>query len=171
MQRILIIFSLSIFVFLQSALVSASQACVETLKSLTVQEQFACLNDFNYTLPNWESKVAMAIRNFDPRTDHQVAAAAFDVVRRSGSTNTELAEAISFQLQHQAPLYQERDKWHVLRLRAYAFVTLSEIGVPASAYPMLTDTLMYVDERMQSVEFGAALRAEVLRQLRGTGQK
>lgn len=144
---------------LLAAWVNGSFACGDNFSAQPVQEQLACISHFDYDKPHWQPKLAAIIRTFDGRTDHRVAAAAFDSVRHSGATNTELAEAISLQLQHQAPLYQERDKWHVLRLRAYAFVTLAEIGVPQSALPMLTDALMYVDERMQSVEFGAALRA------------
>lgn len=47
----------------------------------------------------------------------------------------------------------------VVRLRAYVFVTLSEIGFPASALPVLLDTLAHVDERLTVMEVAAAARA------------
>src|SRR4029079_15424645 len=47
----------------------------------------------------------------------------------------------------------------VIRLRAYVMVTLSEIGFPASALPALLDTLAHLDERLMSLEVGAAARA------------
>lgn len=47
----------------------------------------------------------------------------------------------------------------VVRLRAYVFVTLSEIGFPASALPALLDALAHVDERLTVVEIAAAARA------------
>lgn len=95
----------------------------------------------------------------DGITDHRVVAALLDRVRRQGRAARDAADAVANLLPHQSAIYRGRDKWHVLRLRAYVFATLSDIGVPDTALPMLVDTLAHVDERMMAIEFGAAVRA------------
>jgi hypothetical protein len=62
-------------------------------------------------------------------------------------------------LSHRCVLYQERDKLQVIRLRSYIMVTMSDIGVPRSAVPLLLDSLAFVDERSPVLEVGAAVRA------------
>jgi protein SCO1/2 len=104
------------------------------------------------------SQLARLLEDCDRTTDHRVIAGLLDVVRSQGEHTRELAGIVSRFLPHQADIYQGRDKWHVLRLRAYTFLTLSEIGFPDSAMPMLVDALAYVDERMSAVEVGAATR-------------
>lgn len=140
---------------------SEEESCLEFLFSLVPGKQVDCLQNV---------RLRSAASSFDPSTvthllaesngstDHRVIAGLLDVVRARGVKGHELAEAIARLLPHQADIYRGRDKWHVLRLRAYAFVTLSEIGFPESAMPMLVDALAYVDGRMSAVEFGAAVR-------------
>jgi len=101
---------------------------------------------------------AQLLRDCDSKTDHRVIASLLYLVRREGKSTVELSEAVSSLLPYQADIYPERDKWHVLRLRAYTFSTLSDIGFTQSAMPMLTDALAYVDERMSALEFGAVAR-------------
>ena len=105
------------------------------------------------------SQIPLLLLNCTEKTDHRDIACLLDVVRRQGEQANELANLVARFLPHQANIYQGRDKWHVLRLRAYTFITLSEIGFPESAMPMLYDALVYVDERMKAIEFGAAVRA------------
>jgi len=61
-------------------------------------------------------------------------------------------------LSYEAAIYQDRDKWEVLRLRSYILLTLGEIGFPDSAIPFLEDALAYVDERMNAVELASAIK-------------
>jgi len=105
------------------------------------------------------AQLAALLERSTGSTDHHVIAGVLDAVRAHAATAGDLAETLSELLGHQAAIYQDRDKWQVLRLRAYLFVTLGEIGLPDSALPMLVDALAYVDERMSAVEFGAAVRA------------
>jgi hypothetical protein len=96
----------------------------------------------------------------DGATDDAAIAAALDTVRAAGShAAPAAAETLSGLLPHRAKLYRERDKYLVVRLRAYIVVALSEIGVPPSAIPSLLDTLANADERMMPMEIGAAARA------------
>lgn len=140
---------------------TGEKSCLEFLYLLQPSKQVDCLQTSR--LPATASlvslrTVAQLLGESDGSTDHRVIAGLLDIVRAQGVEAHELAESISQLLPHQANIYRERDKWHVLRLRAYAFVTLSEIGFPESAMPMLVDALAFVDERMSPVEFGAAIR-------------
>lgn len=95
----------------------------------------------------------------DGTTDHLAVAAALDELRAMGKRAAPAAETLSALLAHRAPLYRDRDKSEVVRLRAYVLVTLSEIGFPASAEWALFDTLAHVDDRITAREIGAAARA------------
>lgn len=95
----------------------------------------------------------------DGSTDDAVIASALDVLRSAGPKAAPAAETLSGLLPHRSPLYRGRDKFQVVRLRAYIMVTLSEIGFPRSAMPALLDTLANLDERMSPVEVAAAARA------------
>mgnify|MGYP001607101170 CR=1 FL=1 len=135
--------------------------CLNRFGSLELDEQLSCLQQAKRAAiadVSANSQLARLLENCDGNIDHRVIAGLLDVVRNQGQNAHELAEIVSRFLPHQADIYQGRDKWHVLRLRAYTFVTLSEIGFPDSALPMLVDALAYVDERMSAVEFGAATR-------------
>jgi hypothetical protein len=106
-----------------------------------------------------EQAIAL-LRASDGSTDDHQIAAALDVVRRDGPHASRGARAAVYQLlPHHARVYRERDKILVLRLRAYAFATLSDIGVPDAALPMLLDAVAHLDERMTAIEVGAAVRA------------
>jgi len=95
----------------------------------------------------------------DGATNDVAIVAALDALRAMRGKAVPAAETVSALLPHRAKLYRERDKYLVVRLRAYAMVTLSEIGVPRSAVPALLDTLANVDDRMMPVEVAAAARA------------
>lgn len=94
----------------------------------------------------------------DRSTDHKTIAAIVTDIRKSGIRSAAISELLSNMLSYQAEIYQDRDKWEVLRLRAYILLTLGETGFPASAIPMLEDALAYVDNRMKVVELGAAIK-------------
>lgn len=136
--------------------------CLGQFVSLKLDEQLSCLRQAREAAIadlGANSQLARLVESCDRHTDHRVIAGLLDVVRSQRLNARELGQIVSRLLPHQADIYQGRDKWHVLRLRAYTFVTLSEIGFPDSAMPMLVDALAYVDERMSAVEFGAATRA------------
>ena len=91
-------------------------------------------------------------------TNHKVIAGIVTEVRNSGIHSIAISEILSSMLPYQAEIYQDRDKWEVLRLRSYILLALGEIGFPDSAVPMLVDALAYVDERMKVVELGSAIK-------------
>ena len=91
-------------------------------------------------------------------TNHKVIAGFVTEVRNSGIHSIAISEILSSMLPYQAEIYQDRDKWEVLRLRSYILLALGEIGFPDSAVPMLVDALAYVDERMKVVELGSAIK-------------
>lgn len=95
----------------------------------------------------------------DGATDHLAVAVALDELRSMGSGAAPAAETLSALLPHRAPLYRDRDKAEVVRLRAYLMLTLSEIGYPESAEWALLDTLAHLDDRISAREVGAAARA------------
>lgn len=103
----------------------------------------------------------------DGSTDPRRIASALDVLRARGHSAASAAETLSGLLPHRSKLFEGRDKDLVLRLRAYIIVTLSDIGVPASALPALIDVLAHVDERNAPIEVGAAARAVGSLGLRG----
>ncbi len=99
------------------------------------------------------------LQTSDGGTDHEEVAAALDSLRALGANAAPAAETVSGLLAHQSKLYADRDKALVARLRAYAVVTLSDIGYPSTAFPILFDTLAHPDERGAPVEVGAAAHA------------
>ncbi|HEV2805763.1 MAG TPA: hypothetical protein VGW57_12635 [Chthoniobacterales bacterium] len=155
-----------------TALVSASEAaapsalppCLARLAEAPTKEQLLCLKQLRNGGRAPASVAAVgALRNFlilaDGNTDHVSIASVLDALRSMGSGAAPAAETLSGLLSHRSMLYNERDKMLVVRLRAYIFVTLSEIGFPASALPALLDALAHVDERLTVVEIAAAARA------------
>lgn len=129
--------------------------------SLSLPGQLSCLHeskDAGSLDEPGKTRLASLLERCDGKTDHRVVAGLLDLVRRHGAGDPHLAETVAALLPHQADLFQGRDRWYVLRLRAYMFATLADIGFPDSALPMLVDALAYVDERMSAVEFGAAAR-------------
>ncbi len=146
----------------RAALPPINVPCLGRFGSLELTGQLSCLRqakEAGIADLGANSQLARLLENCDRQTDHRVVAGLLDVVRSQGHNARELGPILTRLLPHQAEIYQGRDKWHVLRLRAYTFVTLSEIGFPDSAMPMLVDALAYVDERMSAVEIGAASRA------------
>lgn len=105
------------------------------------------------------STATRTLQTSDGGTDHEEVAAALDSLRALGANAAPAAETVSGLLAHQSKLYADRDKALVARLRAYAVVTLSDIGYPTTAFPILFDTLAHPDERGAPVEVGAAARA------------
>jgi hypothetical protein len=152
------------------ALVSASEAavpsalppCLAQLPAAQLEEQLLCLRQLREAGPAASTAVPVLcdiLVRSDGRTDHVLIASALDVLRSMGPRAAPAAETLSGLLSHRSRLYKERDKMLVVRLRAYIFVTLSEIGLPASALPALFDSLAHVDERMTVLEVAAAARA------------
>lgn len=94
----------------------------------------------------------------DRHTNHKVIAGFVTEVRNSGIHSTNISEILSSMLSYQAEIYKDRDKWEVLRLRSYILLTLGEIDFPDSAIPSLVDALAYVDERMNVLEVGSAVK-------------
>jgi protein SCO1/2 len=95
----------------------------------------------------------------DGATDPRRIASALDALRSRGHGAASAAETLSRLLPHRSKLFDGRDKDLVVRLRSYIIVTLSDIGVPASALPALIDVLAHVDERNSPLEVGAAAHA------------
>jgi Uncharacterized protein SCO1/SenC/PrrC, involved in biogenesis of respiratory and photosynthetic systems len=92
-------------------------------------------------------------------TDHKVIAGYITEIRKIAIHSTITSEILSSMLSYQSEIYQDRDKWEVLRLRSYILLALGETGFPDSAIPFLEDALAYVDERMNVVELASAIRA------------
>ena len=92
-------------------------------------------------------------------TDAARIASALDALRVRGHASASTQESVAALLPHRSKVFDGRDKDLVIRLRAYMLVTLSDIGVPASARPALLDVLAHVDERNNPLEVGAAARA------------
>jgi protein SCO1/2 len=99
------------------------------------------------------------LEHADGRTDDRLVAAALDALRAHGAEARAAGPAVARLLRHQSALYRNRDKREVVRLRAYLFATLADVGVPREAYPALLDALVLVDDRTTPQVVGAAARA------------
>ncbi|HMB54219.1 MAG TPA: hypothetical protein VKU40_12940 [Thermoanaerobaculia bacterium] len=86
-------------------------------------------------------------------------AADLDVLRAAGPAARPVAPVVAALLPYRHPLYRDRDKLLVVRLRAYLVVTLAEIGAAEAALPALEDSLGNVDEQSAVLELAAAARA------------
>lgn len=146
----------------EAAAPSALSPCLARLAGTHLEEQLLCLNQLRQAgpaaTPATPALCDLLVQS-DGNTDHVLIASALDVLRSMGSRAAPAAETLSGLLSHRSRLYKERDKMLVVRLRAYVFVTLSEIGFPVSALPALLDALAHVDERLTVVEIAAAARA------------
>ena len=100
-----------------------------------------------------------ALASCDGSTDHTRIASLLDELRSLGHGAAPAGDLLSAMLDHRHPIYRERDKSVVTRLRTHLFLTLSEIGTPDSAMMPLLDVLAYFDVRMNPAEAGAAARA------------
>ena len=146
----------------EAAAPSALPPCLPRLAGSPLEEQLLCLKQLREAGPAAASATPALcdlLTRSEGNTDHLLLASALDVLRSMGPRAAPAAEALSGLLSHRSRLYKERDKMLVVRLRAYIFVTLSEIGFPASARPALLDALAHVDERMTVLEVAAAARA------------
>jgi hypothetical protein len=103
--------------------------------------------------------IRKALASCDGSTDHTRIASLLDELRSLGSQAAPAGDMLSAMLDHRHPIYAERDKSVVTRLRAHIFLTLSEIGTPDSAMRPLLDVLAHFDVRMNPAEAGAAVRA------------
>lgn len=93
-------------------------------------------------------------------TDPLRVAGALDRLRAAGPQAAPAAEAVIRLLSYRHPLYRDRDKLLVVRLRAYAFATLADLGPPPpSALPALVDVLVHADEQSPVSELAGASRA------------
>ena len=102
--------------------------------------------------------IARALRQAHGATDEREVAEYFEALRTMGPKATSVAEEVAELLNESSPLYRDRDKHEVMRLRAYVFVVLSEIGIPSSAFPQIVDALANSDDEM-GYHFAAAARA------------
>jgi len=92
-------------------------------------------------------------------TNDRMIASALDSLRALRYQAHSEAESLSSLLSHRSPLYADRDKRLVVRLRAYVVLTLADVGMPASAVPTLLEILAHLDERIAPLEVAAAARA------------
>jgi hypothetical protein len=104
-------------------------------------------------------EIRRALAACDGATDHIRIASLLDQLRSLGPRAAGAGDIVSAMLDHRHPIYAERDKSVVIRLRTRLFLTLSEIGTPDSALIPLIDELAYFDVRMNPAEAGAAVRA------------
>ena len=102
--------------------------------------------------------IALALRQANGATDEREVAKQLEALRAMGPTDSSVAESVAELLNESSPLYRDRDKHEVMRLRAYVFVVLSEIGIPSSALPLIVDALANSDDEM-GYHFAAAARA------------
>lgn len=102
--------------------------------------------------------LARALREASGATGEREVASHLEALRAMGSEASSVAEEVAALLNESSPLYRDRDKHEVMRLRAYVFVVLSEIGIPNSALPQIVDALANSDDEM-GYHFGAAARA------------
>lgn len=102
--------------------------------------------------------IALALRQANGATAEREVARQLEALRAMGPDASRVAESVAELLNESSPLYRDRDKHEVMRLRAYVFVVLSEIGIPSSALPLIVDALANSDDEM-GYHFAAAARA------------
>jgi hypothetical protein len=102
--------------------------------------------------------IALALRQANGATDEREVARQLEALRAIGPRASSVAESVAELLNESSPLYRDRDKHEVMRLRAYVFVVLSEIAIPSSALPLIVDALANSDDEM-GYHFAAAVRA------------
>jgi hypothetical protein len=102
--------------------------------------------------------IVLALRQANGATDEREVAKHLEALRVIGVKASSVAESVAELLNESSPLYRDRDKHEVMRLRAYVFVVLSEVGIPRSALPLIVDALANSDDEM-GYYFAAAARA------------
>jgi hypothetical protein len=105
------------------------------------------------------SDLRKALASCDGSTPDVRIVRLLDDLRSLGSQAAPAGDTLSAMLNHRHPIYTERDKSVVTRLRTHIFLTLSEVGTPDSAVMPLLDVLAHFDVRMNPSEAGAAVRA------------
>lgn len=135
---------------------AAAEPCAEPFTRQPASSRLACLGDDTAIT---DQQALRWLQSADGRMDHRVVAALLDRIRLRAADTALPADDVASLLRHEHPLYRDRDRWEVVRLRAHVITTLSAIGFPASAMPLLEDSLMFVDERLAPVELGSAVRA------------
>jgi hypothetical protein len=147
------------------------QDCLKRLSVVALEEQLACLDRLERD-GDAAAKATKTLSDFlahsDGSTNHRVIAGVLNVLRSLGRQASSAGPTLARCLEHRAKLYGGRDKVLVVRLRAHLMLTLSEVGYPDSALPLLLDTLAHPDERMTALEIGVAARA--VRSLGGRGR-
>ena len=104
-------------------------------------------------------ELASSLERCTGRTDAREVARYLDAIREMGTKAASLSAMITSLLSHNSPLFHDRDRIDALRLRAYLFATLADIGVPRSAAPFIIDALSDLDEHAVAAEVGGAARA------------
>ena len=102
--------------------------------------------------------IVLALQQANGSTDEREVAKHLEALRVIGVKASSVVESVAELLNESSPLYRDRDKHEVMRLRAYVFVVLSEIGIPSSALPLIVDALANSDDEM-GYYFAAAARA------------
>lgn len=137
--------------------------CVARMSSVASARMLACLAELERggaaKAISAVEAVSAVLAGADETTDPLVVAAALDVLRAAGPEARPAAEVVSGLLSYRHPLYRDRDKLLVVRLRAYALAIVAEVGTPPSAVPALIDVLVYADEQSPVLELAAAARA------------
>jgi protein SCO1/2 len=95
----------------------------------------------------------------DGATDDELLAGVLDVMRTLGPAAREAGPDLTNCLRHASRVYEGRDRWDVVRLRAYLLVTLGEIGMPAAGFRHLLDAIANANDRAASIEVAGAVRA------------
>lgn len=134
---------------------TGAERCWKEPHLATPEKRFACLDRASPT----SQELVQLLSLSDATTDHRVIAGLLERIRLRQVVDPVIAELLARFLPHQHPIYQDRDRWHVIRLRAYLIATLTDIGFPDSGLPWLADSLIFIDERMAAIEVGSAVRA------------
>lgn len=144
-------------------------ACSGALGGTELPAQLACLAELRGSVAAAEGdlaaraaalgEVGVLLTASSAGSDAALVASALDVLRAAGPDPAAPVEAVSGLLPYRSPLYSDRDKVLVTRLRAYLLATLCDIGVPDSAFPVVLDVLVHADEYTPTLELAAAARA------------
>lgn len=103
----------------------------------------------------------------DGTVDAREVAMALARLRAAGPAAAAAARSVAALLEHRSPLYRNRDKGQVGRLRALLMLTLGDLGQAQLALPTLHDVLSHLDERGHPEEVAAAARTAGLLGHRG----
>lgn len=106
----------------------------------------------------WDAAMRSLARA-DGSKDVNTALQALATISEAGHLARSAAAPLVRQLAHSAPLYRNRDKGEVVRLRAHILTTLTDIGAAQQATGVLHDVLAHLDDRNHPLEAAAAARA------------